>query len=62
MNQWVKTLSVKGCICLFVCVYEMYDDAQATSSLNGGILGFFFFLAVKRIKQQALPTSLSSLS
>ena len=43
MNQWVETLSVRGCICLFVCVYEMYDDAQATSLLNGGIPGFFFF-------------------
>ena len=44
MNQWMKkTLSVKGCICLFVCVYEMYDDAQAASLLNGGVLGFFFF-------------------
>lgn len=59
MNQWMKkTLSVKGCICLFVCVYEMYDDAQAANLLNGGVLGFFFFLAVKRINQQALPTFL----
>ena len=41
MNQWMRTLLVKVCIYVFVCIYEMYDDAQAVSLLNGEVLGFF---------------------